>query len=214
MQPPPRARAQRPRKRTVSDRHAGGGTLGEIKIVGLCILAAVGYGIVHDQVTARVCVEYFTIGHPPVFHTESPTLLGLGWGIIATWWVGVLLGIPLALSAQMGTRPRRDARSLVRPIGMLLAVMAVSATLAGFVGYSLSLSGKIWLTEPLATLIPVERQALFLADLWTHLASYGVGFFGGLVVIALVWRSRGRMIAAPVSSPPGPEPEPGSGRTS
>jgi hypothetical protein len=186
--------------------------MGAARIIGLCILAAVGYGIVHDQVTARVCVEYFTIGHPPVFHTESPTLLGLGWGIIATWWVGLMLGIPLALAAQMGTRPRRDARSLVRPIGWLLAVMAVSATIAGLVGYSLALSGKIWLTEPLATRIPVERHARFLADLWTHLASYGVGFFGGLVVIALVWRSRGRMVAAPVSSPP--EPGPGSGQTS
>jgi hypothetical protein len=31
------------------------------------------YGIVHDQVTARVCVEYFTVGHPPVFQTNSDT---------------------------------------------------------------------------------------------------------------------------------------------
>jgi len=28
------------------------------KIVGLGILAAVSYGIIHDQITARVCVEY------------------------------------------------------------------------------------------------------------------------------------------------------------
>ena len=51
-----------------------------VKIVLLCIAAAVVYGILHDQVTARVCVEYFTIGHPPVFNTDSPTLLALGWG--------------------------------------------------------------------------------------------------------------------------------------
>ncbi|MFI5379272.1 MAG: hypothetical protein ACHRHE_08245 [Tepidisphaerales bacterium] len=40
----------------------------------LCILAAVCYGIVHDQVTARICVEYFTIGHPPVFLTDCQRL--------------------------------------------------------------------------------------------------------------------------------------------
>ena len=51
------------------------------KIVGLCIAAAIGYGIAHDQVTARVCIEYFTIGHPPIFGTQSPTLLAIGWGI-------------------------------------------------------------------------------------------------------------------------------------
>src|SRR3954451_19765307 len=62
-----------------------------LAIVLLSILAAVLYGIVHDQVTARICVEYFTIGHPPVFDTESPTLLGLGWGVIATWWVGLVV---------------------------------------------------------------------------------------------------------------------------
>jgi len=36
-----------------------------------CILAAVFYGILHDQITARICVEYFTIGHPIVFGTET-----------------------------------------------------------------------------------------------------------------------------------------------
>ena len=47
-----------------------------VKIGILCIAVAVVYGILHDQVTARVCVEYFTIGHPPMFPTNSPTLLG------------------------------------------------------------------------------------------------------------------------------------------
>jgi hypothetical protein len=56
-----------------------------IAIVVLCIASAVIYGILHDQVTARFCVEYFTVGHPPVFDTTSPTLLGVGWGVIATW---------------------------------------------------------------------------------------------------------------------------------
>jgi hypothetical protein len=85
-----------------------------ISIVGLCIASAVVYGILHDQVTARVCLEYFTIGHPPVFATDSPTLLGLGWGIIATWWVGLFLGVPLAIAARAGRRPKRDVSSLMR----------------------------------------------------------------------------------------------------
>ena len=54
-------------------------------IVMLCIFAAIGYGIVHDKITAHLCVEYFTIGHPPDFGTDNPALLGLGWGILATW---------------------------------------------------------------------------------------------------------------------------------
>jgi hypothetical protein len=52
--------------------------LESLKIILLCIEAAIVYGILHDQVTARVCVEYFTIGHPPIFHTDDPTLLAFG----------------------------------------------------------------------------------------------------------------------------------------
>lgn len=44
-----------------------------VAIVVLRIGAAVRYGVVHDQATARVCLEYFTIGHPPIFRTESTT---------------------------------------------------------------------------------------------------------------------------------------------
>jgi hypothetical protein len=48
-----------------------------LKIVVVSILAAVLYGIVHDQVTARICLQNFTVFHPPIFHTETPTLLAL-----------------------------------------------------------------------------------------------------------------------------------------
>ena len=75
-----------------------------VRILVLCVVAAMGYGVAHDQFTARVCVEYFTVGHPPVFSTDDPTLLGIGWGIIATWWVGLLLGVPLAVVARAGSR--------------------------------------------------------------------------------------------------------------
>ena len=47
-----------------------------LAIVLLSVLTCVTYGIVHDQITARICVEYFTIGHSPGFDTDDPTLLG------------------------------------------------------------------------------------------------------------------------------------------
>jgi len=164
-----------------------------IAIVLTCIFAAIGYGIVHDQITARVCVEYFTIGHPPVFGTDDPTLLGIGWGIIATWWVGLMLGIPLAIAARAGSRPKRLLQSLIRPIRNLMAVMAVCALTAGITGWLLASAGMIQLYGPIAVKLPPDRHIPFLADLWAHNASYFVGFFGGIVVIARVWRSRKSM---------------------
>lgn len=71
-----------------------------IFILATCIASAVGYGIIHDQITARICVEYFTIGHPPIIGTDDPTLLGIDWGILATWWVGLILGIGLTIAAR------------------------------------------------------------------------------------------------------------------
>ena len=111
-----------------------------LRIIGLCILAAVLYGVAHDQVTARVCVEYFTIGHPKILATESPTMLGLAWGIIATWWVGLLLGIPLAFVSTRGPRPRRTVSSLCRPIIILLTCMAGASLVSGFLGHVLAMT--------------------------------------------------------------------------
>ena len=162
-----------------------------IVIVVICVASAVVYGILHDQITARVCVEYFTIGHPPVFDTTSPTWLGIGWGVIATWWAGLLLGVPLAIAARAGRRPKRSVRSLLRPIVRLLFIMAVCAAAAGFAGVFLAKCGIFVLVEPLASRVPVDKHVAFLGDLWAHSASYLVGFVGGVAVIASVWRSRG-----------------------
>jgi len=163
-----------------------------IATVLMCVLAAVAYGIAHDQVTARVCVEYFTVGHPPVFETDDPTLLGLGWGVIATWWVGLLLGIPLAIVARAGSRPRRTVGSLVRPVAWLMVVTAACALVAGFIGWLLARSGVVFLVGPIANELPPERHTPFLADLWARSASYLVGFAGGFVVLVRVWRGRRR----------------------
>jgi hypothetical protein len=46
-----------------------------VAIILFSIGSAVVYGILHDQLTARVCVEYFTIGHAPLFITDDPLLI-------------------------------------------------------------------------------------------------------------------------------------------
>ena len=152
-----------------------------LKIWLLCIIAAIVYGVVHDQVTARVCIEYFTIGHPPVFHTSSPTLLALGWGVIATWWMGAFLGLVVALCARYGSRPKMNAGDLMRPILILLLVMGISALCAGVIGYIFALRGDLSLHE-LGDLIGREKAVRFMADFCAHVTSYLVGFFGGLIV--------------------------------
>ncbi len=161
-------------------------------IVTLSVIAAVTYGVLHDQVTARICVEYFTIGHPPLFtfETNSPTLLAFGWGIAATWWVGLMLGIPLAAVCRIGSRPKVNVKMLYRPLALLMLAAGSGALASGIFGYLLATIEAVNLTEPLYSQVPVEKHALFIADLWAHSASYGIAFCGGLMLIIGVRRSR------------------------
>ncbi|MGO8746203.1 MAG: hypothetical protein ACLQNE_09455 [Thermoguttaceae bacterium] len=162
-----------------------------LKIVLLCIVSAMLYGILHDQVTTRVCVEYFTIGHPPVFQTEEPAILAIGWGILATWWVGALLSFVVVPSCRLGAWPKVNAAQLIRPIGVLLVVMACASLLAGIAGYFAARADVVRLLGPLAYRVPAAKHHAFLADLWAHLAAYGVGSLGGIVVcVRAIFRRR------------------------
>jgi hypothetical protein len=157
------------------------------------VLAAVLYGIVHDQVTARICLEYFTVLHPPIFGaTHSPTLLAFGWGVIATWWAGAMIGVPLALAARLGSRPKLSARTLLPMIRILLICMAASAVIAGTAGF-------IWGEVPrsFASLLPPAMHQRCIADWWTHNASYASGFLGGVVMCVMAYVKRGTLQTKP-----------------
>ncbi|WP_193214775.1 hypothetical protein [Luteolibacter marinus] len=164
-----------------------------LSIIVMSVLAAVIYGIVHDQITARICVEYFTIGHARLIDSDSPTLLGFFWGIVATWWVGLPLGFGLAVAARCGRPPKLQARDLVQPLIRLLVVMFVLAAIAGTIGFVTSSSGMIRLVGPLAELVPAERHVAFLTCGWAHSASYLAGLVGGVVLWIVTWRRRGKL---------------------
>ena len=174
-----------------------------MRILLLSILAAIGYGILHDMVTAHVCVEYFTVAHPFVIASQSPIVLALVWGVIATWWVGLILGLGLTAAANLGSRPRIDARDLAPRIGRLLLVMAGVALLAGVSGYFASTQGWIWLLPPLSEEIDASKHHRFFFDAFAHTGSYAGGFLGGLALIVQTWRRRRRLNSQPDESSQG-----------
>ncbi|WP_343716440.1 hypothetical protein [Inquilinus sp.] len=166
-----------------------------LRIILFGLGAAIAYGILHDQVTAHLCVEYFTIAHPPVFPTESPFLLAIGWGVLATWWVGLPLGLMLAVAARLGRGNRLGLADLRPAILRLLGAMALCAIAAGAWGAWSVASGRSPVPGGWGPLLPAEIHVAFSAAAWAHLASYASGILGGLAVIAwTVWR---RLTAAP-----------------
>jgi hypothetical protein len=162
-----------------------------IKIIAFSIAAACVYGIAHDLVTAHVCIEYFLPPmHPIIVPTDSPFLLALIWGIVATWWVGLLLGIPLAVVCRFGQRPKLTVKNIVRPVLFLLIILYIVSMLLGVVGYIAGQMKWIWLLPPLADAVVPERHALFLFDLWAHLAAYVLGAIGGIMLMYRLWKKR------------------------
>ena len=171
------------------------------KIMGASILAAIAYGIGNDQVTARVCPEYFTQGFHKymlqhnawhgdklaarMLQVTNPTKLGLYWGIAATWWFGALLGVPTALAARVGSWPKLGMKDLIKPLGVGLASLYAMAAAAGGYGYMASKNG--WLSEDFrrglanaAGNTPASAMHRYTADAFAH----HVGYFGGALVAA------------------------------
>src|SRR4051812_23985195 len=107
-----------------------------LAIIFLAVMAAIIYGIVHDQITARIWVGYFTIGHPRLIDSDSPTVLGLFWGVVATWWVGLPLGLGLAVAARVGRHPKLSASELFIPVVKLLGCMLSVAGVFGTIGFA------------------------------------------------------------------------------
>ena len=150
-----------------------------MRYVVLSVAFACLYGVVHDQITARICIEYFTVWHNyELVPSTDPTVVGLAWGIFATWWMGLLLGIPLALVCLVGKTPPLPLQRLVGPLLLLFTVMSLGALAAGAIGYYLA-------PRDIAGLAGYrgDNRREFLACLFAHNASYSLGLVGGVTVI-------------------------------
>lgn len=164
-----------------------------VKIMLLCMAMAVLYGIVHNQVTVRISLEYFTIGHREIISSTSPTLLGIAWGIHPNWWVGLSLGILLAIASRAGKWPKRDVHSLIKPLLIVFLITGIAAAAAGIMGYRMALNGDLGLNEPMYSAVSESGHASFISALWMHTASYTVAAMAGLIFTLLVFTGRMRV---------------------
>lgn len=161
-----------------------------IKIIAVSILLAIIYGICHDMITAHISIEYFTIGHPRIIESESPFHLALLWGIIATWWVGLVLGIFITVASRIGQRPKFGLKEIINQMVKLILIMGCLSILGGFVGYFLAIKEVFQLVDRLALQIDPDKHHLFLSVGWAHTTSYIVGIVGGIVICMRIWRKR------------------------
>ena len=163
-------------------------------IVLLCVALAGGYGIVHDQITARICPAYFTLDHPSLglpslFHNPNPTVLGLAWGVVATAPLATILGIGVACAARFGSWPKANWRQLLFPIILGFCAMGFAAALTGIWAFHRARS--------YGDRLSVAREYA----VWrTHQASYAAGVivaFGIIICLFLHRRRQARNIRKP-----------------
>ena len=98
--------------------------IGLVRLAAFSMFGAICFGILHDLVTAHIYVEYFTVHHPKLVESTSPIVMALLWGVLATFWVGLPIGIVLHFANELGSSPHleetRIRALIVRGLVMLL----------------------------------------------------------------------------------------------
>ena len=161
------------------------------------ILAAIAYGVVHDQISVRICPEYLTEWHPKIIASEDPTVVALAWGVVATWWFGLILGAVLALAATAGKRPFAPWLWIKRAIVGIF----VTAAIAALVGWSIFHFAGAELRHEFFGPIFVDRDHIwwraFSSVAAMHEASYDAAGVSTLIAAIVIFHKRSRL---PVSA--------------
>lgn len=156
------------------------------------ILAAVLYGLIHDQITIRICPEYFTVWHPHLIDTNSLTVLALFWGVIATWWMGAFLGFVLGGTAVVGRRPIPPFKSVLQCLARIMAITAFGAVVIGFVAALGHFTMPSFVMGSAVSQMSPDVQHRFTIDLFIHNASYNVAPVATAVYAVLIYKGRMR----------------------
>jgi hypothetical protein len=157
-------------------------------LIGL--VAIVGYAILQDEVSARLCPEYFTVLHRPIPGVTDPTLLGICWGFLGGWWGGALLGYAAGLCATLGPGPQLAPRELLKPIALLVCSVAATTPLAGYSVWRHSEALGVMLDPAMAEAVPLRRHRELLTVACYHFVAYTSSVVGGVVLCVWVRSER------------------------
>lgn len=149
-----------------------------------CLVAAV-FGAAHNQVSYTLGAEYFTrfkfrqfgLGPPET----PPRLAAAQIGVLASWWMGLVIGLPVLLLALIDNAARfvgHWRRAIAVTIGL-----SVLCALAGAVA-----APSVVTPELAARIVPagVQDQTGFLRAAGMHEGSYLGGVLGLVAALVLI----------------------------
>jgi membrane associated rhomboid family serine protease len=153
----------------------------------VCVIVAMIYGAVNDQVTSAISWEYFYYGkelEAVLGPTVPPDRAAMRWeaakiGMMATWSVGLLLGAALLIASN----PKRNRPSLApsRILALLPVVLLITITCGAIFGLLGWLGALNWLSSDFAEMWKADmfRPRHFTAAWGAHLGGYIGGLMGG-----------------------------------
>lgn len=165
------------------------------------VLIAMAYGVVNDLISSSISWEYFYYGKnlegvlgpdtPPnsiALYREAMKI-----GMMATWTVGLLLGVVVLLANNPHKLlPRLPYTYLYR----LIVLPILTAVLFGVLGGVLGAMGLLTnLSDDFRMLADndIWRPDRFCCAWGVHLGGYVGGILGGAVAILLLFRKRSRL---------------------
>jgi hypothetical protein len=118
-------------------------------IIVLAPLVGGMYGVLHDQLTYTISPEYYTkfkfyqfgltdVGKEAVF--PNPRIAVSAVGFMATWWMGLPIGLILGLVGLV----HKDNKQMFRATMQAIIVTVIIAFATGLIGL---LYGKLYLTD-------------------------------------------------------------------
>lgn len=111
-----------------------------IVITLMAVLLAGTYGIIHDQITYSISHEYFTKFKFVQFHIyqdelqvplRNPRLIVAKIGFLATWWVGLLVGLSQSITGLIF----KNTRTMIRIVSKAIILNLFITFLFGVAGY-------------------------------------------------------------------------------
>lgn len=164
-----------------------------VAIIGALIAGV--YGILHDQVTYSISVEYFTRLKFFQFqwadpHCESPRVFVAIIGFLATWSVGLVAGWFLARFAVVGKGKMLPLGEIVKYFPVLIVTTFLFGVAGWGWGYRRRSTGYAdgWLNR--MDDLQVENHEAFMTVAYIHNFGYAGALVGLILALILLHRNK------------------------
>lgn len=166
-------------------------------IIFIAIVIACLFGVIHDHITYTISPEYYTKFKFSQFGLDSSPVIGNErylvtlTGIIATWWVGAILGGVFSFMSLVLKTWKIMLKICLKAMGLTIGITALFA----FSGY---LYGKFILLKSgeLMNIYDVKDFDAFIKVGAIHTASY-MGGFVGMIIGAIYIVQKRKIIPSP-----------------